>query len=317
MNKKIKSLVYELSNNARISTKDLGKKLKVSQQAASYLINSLQEKKTILSYSTLIDPSKFGYLQVQVYVNFFDFSKRKDIINYLKEEDHAVHIEELSQGYDLSVIFSVPNLSYYNKLVRDFLQKFKGSVNIAETYPIVAKHIYLRKYLAPRKQDHEIVIAGDRDVEKLGLAEMSILGCLWENANQKIIEIHKKTNLNPKTIVKTKKFLEMNKIIRGYETNFDLTALNITKKHILLNSKDLSFSDDKKLLQFSLMHNNIVSLTRFIGDYDLLIEVEEEENSKKNVLNDLRMEFPIKRYMVIGGGTIIKQKYIPKHNLFK
>jgi DNA-binding Lrp family transcriptional regulator len=317
MNKKIKSLVYELSNNARISTKDLGKKLKVSQQAASYLINSLQEKKTILSYSTLIDPSKFGYLQVQVYVNFFDFSKRKDIINYLKEEDHAVQIEELSQGYDLSVIFSVPNLSHYNKLTRDFLQKFKGSVNIAETYPIVAKHIYLRKYLAPRKQDHEVVIAGDRDVEKLGLAEMSVLGCLWENANQKIIEIHKKTKLNPKTIVKTKKFLEMNKIIRGYLTNFDLTALNITKKHILLNSKDLSFSDDKKLLQFSLMHNNIVSLTRFIGDYDLLIEVEEEENSKKNVLKDLRMEFPIKRYMVIGGGTIIKQKYIPKHNLFK
>jgi len=40
-------------------------------------------------------------------------------------------------------------------------------------------------------------------------------------------------------------------------------------------------SDDKKLLQFSLMHNNIISLTRLIGDYDILIEAEEEENSKK------------------------------------
>jgi DNA-binding Lrp family transcriptional regulator len=317
MNKKIKALVYELSGNARISTKDLGKKLKISQQAASYLVNSLQKKKVIKSFNTIIDPSKFGYLQVQVYVNFFDFSKVKEILTFLKEEDHAVQIEKLSQGYDLSIIFSVPNLSHYNKLIRDFLQKFKGSLNLAETYPIVAKHIYYRKYLAPRKQDQEIVIAGDRDLEKLGLAEMAVLENLWENANQKIIEIHKKTGLNPKTIVKTKKFLEASKIIRGYLTNFNLGALGINKKHILLRSRDFSLSEDRKLLQFSLMHPNIVSLTRFIGDYDLLIEVEEEENSKKDVLHDLRMEFTIRKYRVITGGTIIKQKYIPKQNLFK
>ena len=310
-------MVYELSNNARISTKDLGKKLKISQQAASYLVNNLQEKKTILNYSALIDPSKFGYLLVQVYVNFFDFSKIKEILTFLKEEDHVVQIEELSQGYDLSIIFSVPNLSYYNKLIRDFLQKFKGGVNVAETYPIVVKHMYLRKYLAPKKQDHEIVIAGDRDVENLGLAEIAVLESLWENATQKIIEIHKKTKLNPKTIAKTKRFLETSKIIRGYLTNFDLRVLGINKRHILLRSSDLSLSDDKKLLQFSLTHNNIVSLTRFIGDYDLMIEVEEEENFRKDVLKDLRKEFPIKKYMVVGGGTIIKQKYIPKHNLFK
>ena len=304
-------MVYELSNNARISTKELGKKLKVSQQAASYLINSLQEKKTILSYYTLIDPSKFGYLQVQVYVNFFDFSKRKEIFDYLEDEGHAVQIEELSRGYDLSIIFSVPNLSYYNKLRRDFLQKFKGSVNIAETYPIVAKHIYSRKYLAPRKQNPEIVISGDRDVERLGLAEGAVIKNLWENTITRIIDIHKKTKLNPKTIVKTKRFLEASKIIRGYSTIFDLNKLGINKEHILIKSNDLFLSEDLKLLQFSLMHPNIVSLTRFIGDYDLLIEVEQEGGSKRDVLKDIRSEFAIKRYKVINGGTIIKQKYIP------
>jgi DNA-binding Lrp family transcriptional regulator len=311
MNKKLKTLVYELSNNSRISTKDLGKKLRISQQAASYLINSLQEKKTILNYSTLIDPSKFGYLQVQVYVNFFDFSKQKEILNYLKEEENVVQIESLSQGYDLSIIFSVPNLSHYNKNIRDFLQKFKGGINIAETYPIVAKHIYPRKYLAPRKPCSEIVISGDRDVERLGLAEKNVLIELWDVPNKRIIDIHKKTKLNPKTIVKTKKFLEASKIIRGYSTNFELNTLGIVKMHILICSSDLILSADRKLLQFSLMHPNIVSLTRFIGDYDLLIEVEKEEESKRDVLKDLRMEFAIKRYKIVKGGEVIKQKYIP------
>ena len=315
MNKKTKSLVYELTNNARISTKELGKKLKVSQQAASYLLKSLQEKKTIRSFDTIIDPSKFGYLQVQVYVNYFDFSKQKEVLNYLKGEDHIVHIEELKQGYDLTIIFSVPNLSYYNKISRDFLQKFKGSINITETYPVVVKHLYPRKYLSPRKNSQEMVVAGDRDIEQTNRTELSVLSILWEKATEKIIEIHKKTKLNPKTIVKTKKFLETSKIVRGYTTTFNLNNLGINKKHILINSSDLSLRDDKKLLQFSLVHPNIVALTRFIGDYDILIEAEQEEPSKKDVLKDLRKEFPIKKYKVIEGGNILKQKYVPKQIL--
>jgi DNA-binding Lrp family transcriptional regulator len=315
MNKKIKSLVYELTNNARISTKELGKKLKVSQQAASYLLKSLQEKKIIKSFDTIIDPSKFGYLQVQVYVNYFDFSKQKEVLNYLNEEDHVVHIGELKQGYDLSIIFCVPNLSHYNKISRDFLQKFKGSINITETYPVVVKHLYPRKYLSPRKHSQEIVIAGDRDIERTNQTELSVLSILWEKATEKIIEIHKKTKLNPKTIVKTKKFLEASKIVRGYTTIFDLSTLNINKKHILIDSSDLSLRDDKKLLQFSLVHPNILALTRFIGDYDILIEVEQEETSKRDVLKDLRIDFPIKKYRVIEAGNILKQKYVPKQVL--
>ena len=252
---------------------------------------------------------------MQVYVNYFDFSKQKEVLNYLKGEDHIVHIEELKQGYDLTIIFSVPNLSYYNKISRDFLQKFKGSINITETYPVVVKHLYPRKYLSPRKNSQEMVVAGDRDIEQTNRTELSVLSILWEKATEKIIEIHKKTKLNPKTIVKTKKFLETSKIVRGYTTTFNLNNLGINKKHILINSSDLSLRDDKKLLQFSLVHPNIVALTRFIGDYDILIEAEQEEPSKKDVLKDLRKEFPIKKYKVIEGGNILKQKYVPKQIL--
>ena len=77
MNKKTKSLVYELTNNARISTKELGKKLKVSQQAASYLLKSLQEKKTIRSFDTIIDPSKFIYKCRFTSITLIFLSKKK------------------------------------------------------------------------------------------------------------------------------------------------------------------------------------------------------------------------------------------------
>ncbi|PIZ52089.1 hypothetical protein COY27_01210 [Candidatus Woesearchaeota archaeon CG_4_10_14_0_2_um_filter_33_13] len=311
MTTKTKNLIYELTQNSRISTKELGKKLKVSQQAASYLIKNLHDKKVILSPSVILDSAKFGYLQVYVYFNYLNFSKKKEIINELKSIDSVVMVEELEQGYDLAVMFSVPNLSYYNKQVRDFLQQFKSSLKLAEVYPIVAKHIYPRKYLALKKPHSEIVVFGDRDLEELNNTDRQVLSAFWENSEQRVIDIHKKTGLNPKTIVKIKKNLEERKVIRGYTANFDIGILNIKKKHILISSSDLPLDQDKKLLHFAFIHPNIVALTRFIGDYDLLIEVEQEIGCKKDVLKDLRTEFPIQRYKVIDCGNTLLRKFIP------
>ena len=115
MKTNLKKFIYELSNHARIKTKDLGKRLRISQQSASYLVQSFQEKKKILGYNTIIDPSKFGYLQVLVYLNYSAFDKKKEIVSYLKDESHVVFIQELKQGYDLAVVFCVANLSLFNK----------------------------------------------------------------------------------------------------------------------------------------------------------------------------------------------------------
>ena len=54
MKLKIKKFLYELSQNSRVKTKELGKKLKISQQSASYLIQSWQKKKTIINYTTIV-----------------------------------------------------------------------------------------------------------------------------------------------------------------------------------------------------------------------------------------------------------------------
>ncbi len=315
MNLTSRKLVFEMSEDARIKTKDLGKRLRISQQSASYWVQSLQRKKVILDYNTVIDSAKFGLVQIQVYLNFssFDSKKIREIITSLKAEDHVILLEELAHGFDLTAVYCVPNLSLYNKLIRAFLQKFKGSVSIAKTYPIIVKHIYPRKFLLPRKAGTEIVVSGDRDVMRISENERKVLTHLWEDAGTSIIGIHKKTKLNPKTIIRMKKRLEENKIIRGYSSNFNLSSIGIRKKHLLLRSRGLSLADDRRLLQFALMHSNIVEVTRLIGDYDLLIEIEEERgNKRKDVLKDLRTEFSVEKFKIVRSGGILKQKYIPR-----
>ncbi|MBU2497160.1 MAG: Lrp/AsnC family transcriptional regulator [Nanoarchaeota archaeon] len=311
--KKTRKLIYELSQNSRIRTKDLGKKIGASQQSASYLIASLKQKKIILEHNVRIDPSKLGLINILIYYNFTDFSAKNihEIISFLKNEDSVVNIEQLSQGYDLSCVFCVPNLSNFNKMNKDFLHKFKNKIYAAEIFPIIVKHLYSKNYLWPHRQAEELIVGGDRDIINMSENEKKIIRMLQENPTIKILDMAKKLKLNPKTITKLKANLEKNKIIRGYSTLWDYKLLKIIRKQILVNSEELDLNEDKKLLEFAKNHPNVTALSRLIGKYDLLFEVEGESISNRDVLKELRSEFGIKDFEVVGGGTILKAKYVP------
>jgi DNA-binding Lrp family transcriptional regulator len=314
ISKKNGNFVYELSSNSRIKTKELGQKLKISQQSASYLVSSLKQKKTIIDNTLILDPAKFGFITILVYYNFADFSSKSinEIISYLKQNDDIVNVEMLNQGYDLACTFCVPNLSHFNKTNRDFLQSFRRRIFALDIFPIVVKHIYPKNYLTSRKNISEKIICGDRDVISITENEKKVLEILYDDPTSKIIKIIGKTKMNPKTVIKIKSKLEKGKIIRGYSTNWDYEKLKIHRRQILFSSEDLSLKDDLKLLEFAKVHPFVVGLTKLIGRYDILVEVEGENLSNKDVLKELRSEFDIKRYKVIPSSVIVKDKYIPK-----
>lgn len=314
MKQKIKKLVYELTQNSRITTKELGRQLKTSQQSASYLLASLKRKKILQESTTIIDPAKFGHINVLVFYHFtnFSFKNMQEIINYLQQMDDIVRIEQLDQGYDLSCTFGVPNLSYFNKLNRDFLQKFKSHIFIARMSPLVVKHLYPRSYLLPRKHPSEMVICGDRDVIKLSEREKKVLELLYESPAASVVEIARKLSLNPKTVISLKQKMERSKIIRGYSSLWNYSLLGLSRKKILFNSSELSLAEDKMLLEFAKVHPNIVGLTRLFGKHDILIDIEGEELSSRDVLKELRSEFDIRDYQIIKSKQIIKDKYTSK-----
>lgn len=317
ISKKIRKLIYELSQNSRIRTKDLGKKIGISQQSVSYLIANLKKKKIIFEHNTRIDPSKLGLISILIYYNFTDFSAKnmQEVISFLKNEDSIVNIEQLTQGYDLACVFCVPNLSNFNKINRDFLQKFRNKIFVAGIFPIVVKHIYSKKYLWPHKSSEEIIVGGDRDVINISSNEKKIIRFLQNNATARILDISKKLKLNPKTVTKLKANLEKSKIVRGYSTLWDYKTLKISRKQILINSEELDLKEDKRLLEFAKNHPNVTALSRLIGKYDLLFEVEGESITGRDVLKELRSEFGVKIFDVLGGGIILKAKYIPSSAL--
>lgn len=311
---KLGRLIFELAKNARITTKELSRSLSISQQAVSYTIQNLLKDKIIQEFQTIIDPAKFGLINIIVFFNYrtFDHAKVQAIKKSLKSNPWAVRIEDVSQGADLFVEYCVPNLSFFNKQNKSFLYEFKNEVKMTDVYVVIVKHHYTKNYLhkwAP--EVNEEILSGDRETIPLGEHQLAVIKALAQDARAPIITIAKDTGLDPKTITRIKKQLEKQKIIRRYSIIFDHQLLDITREHIFINLDYIDEKEEQRLLEWCKQHKNAISLTKLIGPYEILITTERAEKEKP-VITDLRKAFTITDYRLMTAEKIVKYRFIPE-----
>ena|SRR3989344_1353024 len=304
MNKKSRKLIAELVVNSRATSKELGKKLRTSQQSVNYLIHSLEKNKIIKRYITVFDNSKFGLINFIVLVRFKSLEKENEILKYLKENENVIKIEKLSIGWDFLVIFSTSNISHFNKSLREFLIKFK--VDRFVVLPIIVKYDF-------RKTSSGIpnILFGDREKIDLNKKEIEICKMLRDNGRSSYLKISKKTGLDPKTVVEIKKRLEKKGVIKGYSIIFNHSKLNIRRFILLIKLRDYSLEADKEFIEYCKMNKNVVSLFKCLGEWDVVLEIELENKTLVEFLKEFR-ENIIEDYNSSITNEIIKSCYLPK-----
>ena len=304
MNKKSRKLIAELVVNSRATSKELGKKLRTSQQSVNYLIHSLEKNKIIKRYITVFDNSKFGLINFIVLVRFKSLEKENEILKYLKENENVIKIEKLSIGWDFLVIFSTSNISHFNKSLREFLIEFK--VDRFVVLPIIVKYDF-------RKTSSGIpnILFGDREKIDLNKKEIEICKMLRDNGRSSYLKISKKTGLDPKTVVEIKKRLEKKGVIKGYSIIFNHSKLNIRRFILLIKLRDYSLEADKEFIEYCKMNKNVVSLFKCLGEWDVVLEIELENKTLVEFLKEFR-ENIIEDYNSSITNEIIKSCYLPK-----
>ncbi|MBU0471341.1 MAG: Lrp/AsnC family transcriptional regulator [Nanoarchaeota archaeon] len=314
MNKKLCKLLFILSENSRITTQALSKKIHSSQQSASYMINQLRKKKIIQDYNTIVDPVKLGFTNILVGLNYlvFDAQTKKDILNELKNNNSIVSIQEGSQGIDLLLEYCVNNLSAFNKIHSEIAQKLHKNIETKFIYPIVVKHKFKKKYLINSKENtEEMVLCGDRETRTLTTKELEVLKELVTKSDITYSKLSQKTKMAAKTIVNIKKRLEKDFIIRGYSCVFNYQKLNINRQIIFLNMSEPGIKEMNKLISYCSMHKNITETVKIIGPYHIIIITESIKETK--ILEDLRSTFAIKDYFITNIKNLLKTTYIPEN----
>ncbi|MBW2983329.1 Lrp/AsnC family transcriptional regulator [Candidatus Woesearchaeota archaeon] len=313
---KLNRFLFELTKDARITTKELASALSMSQQTASYTTQKLLKEKTVQDYQTIIDPAKLGLMNIIVLYHYlnFDPNKKSSTRKALRDHPDVTRVEEVSQGADLLVEYSVPNLSYFNKQHTSLIFSLKETLSPKETYVVIVKHLYTRNYLHKRHPKvKEAIICGDRDVTDMDKQERATLDALSKDPKTGLATIARKLKKDPKTITKTKKWLEKRKVIRGYGAVIDHRQLGISREHILLSLQLDEEADDARLREHCKQDKNIISLTKTVGPYDLAITTERLDKDP-HPIDQLRREFHVKDYRILHSDRVDKHTYLPDND---
>ncbi len=317
MKTKIKKLLFEYSENSRITTKELGKKIGASQQSAFYLLNTFRKKK-IISPAVLVDAIKLGYTNVIVGFNFLknDSYTRKEIVDELKKVDSIIAIEEGKEGIDLIVEYSCLNLSAFNKIHSEIIYKFFKKLRTTFVFPIIVIREYSRRYLTKKYCNRDVILSGDRELKELNENELKVLDELVDFPEKKIIDISDSLKMNVKSVIKIKKSLEKKFIIKGYGAVFNHLKLSVNRQMIFLRfSGEGGVKDIDKFNDYAKNNKNIVKFVKLIGEYQVLVFVESLKEIE--IIKDIRTSFPIESYLIIKSDKMHKKRYLPKQTYLK
>ena len=311
MKQKIRKLLFELTRNSRISTKNLSKILKASQQSCSYLIKSLRKRKILQQYSCIVDAVKLGFTNIIVSFNYLDFDSKvvKDILEHLKNDSLVTVVYECKQGVDLIVEFSALNLSAFNKNLSEIIDRFNKVLRVVSVSPVIVKHRFLRNYLVRKKDDKDIILCGDRDLVLLSDNEKAVLNGLIKEPSASLTMISKNTGISVKSVVSVKKGLEQKKVIKGYSCVFNAEKLGIYKYFLFLSFSNLGTKEMSRLVEFARQNKNIISLTKLIGEFQILLVV--EELSKTGLIKEIRADFSVDKYLFVEHKSTLKKLYCP------
>src|SRR3989344_6680025 len=107
-----------------------------------------------------------------------------------------------------------------------------------------------------------------------------------------LVEIAKKLNTNPKNIAYKIKKLEKEGIIQGSRILVDFSKIGYKFYKVWFSLKDLGEGNFRKLMSYFGEHPNIIWATKFIGFYDLSIEVEVKDVEEfRGILDEIKERF--------------------------
>ncbi len=139
------NILKQISLNSRKPIIDIAKILNVSSTMVVNRIKILVKKQVINGYRINIDYSKLGFQLFNVKYSLKDYTKSRNIIDYVKANPHLISASEVIGDWDLSLIYYIQNYSDLHDIINDVLNHFSNSIKNRMTfsYPTIYKMDYI------------------------------------------------------------------------------------------------------------------------------------------------------------------------------
>lgn len=309
-------LIAELEKDARQTHSQIAKRLKTSQQVISYRMKQLEKKKVIGGYYTIINLTKLGYTSYRTMIRLSNITsqKHKEITDYLGKNPNVLWIIECGGRWDLIVNFMAQNIIHYDKLLKNFKNRFPEQIQNCDVLTTLEVLYFGRNYFTKTSRSLKLPsFGGEWKTEKIDKKNLEILNLMSENARMSAVEISAKLNISPNTIILRIKEMKRKEIIQGFKPLLHLENTLYEEYKALVKLHNITENKEREIINNLKDNFNVVGVVRIIGLWDFEIEFGTET---KHEMLELTRAFRDKFKEVIKDIEIVPLFHEYRYNFF-
>jgi len=132
-----------LSKDARTSTYEIGKQVKLSSDAVRYRMKRYLEEKIINNYTVLLNLSLLGFqwYTFTMEMKTFDHSNEKKFEEFLRQNPNIIRSAKTLGGWDVLLYIVVNNPKEYHTIIRDIKNLFAPVIRNYQTWLAYHEHV--------------------------------------------------------------------------------------------------------------------------------------------------------------------------------
>ncbi len=314
-----KKIIYELGKNSRQSYEKIARNIHSKKGIISYRINQLIENKIITKFVPVFALSKIGIISSKIYLKLQGLSteSEKTLQKFLISHKKIAWVAKSVGSWDLLLGFYTKTLNEFAQVKDEILEKFSNYISEYDISHIENGLVFNRDYLidTPVLYRKELLYAGRVENIKLDSKDRHIIQEMKNNSRFHILNISKRLDLDPRTIINRIKNLKERDILQGYTVFLDLNKINHQLHKLCIYLKNYNKKQIASLISFLKLNPNTIHLVKAIGSWDF--EVEAEYDNLTDVykyISNLKNKFPkiIKQIDLVTVTDELKLDFFPE-----
>ncbi len=280
-----------LETDARMPVSHIAKKVRISKDAVAYRMRNMEREGVIRGFYTVLNMPKLGLVSHKVTVKFQNLGpeKESEIVDYLKKTRTAGWIASCDGRWDFSFICWVKSTYEFGRFFTKFLERYGSLVQDKELNIITESHSCKRKYLVPTEPE-ESVCSGPPSRKELDDVDLEIVGLMADNPRIRVLELAKEVGMVPDSVSRRMNSLVERGVMQKFRPVLDIERFGYKSYDVMVRlntAKGLG-----RMFDYLKGHPNVVSYSKYIGTFDVGIDIEIEGPEKlREMMGEMKALF--------------------------
>jgi DNA-binding Lrp family transcriptional regulator len=308
-----KKILFELIRDSTQSYNKIAENIESKKGNVAYHIKELLNKKIITKFVPVFSLNKMGIYYSKMYICIKNILKEKEIIENLIKNKKISWMARSEGKWNILVGFYSKNIKELANTKERVLSALEDYIEDLKILQVEDQLIFNKDYLtnSTRKE----FVSQKEKTKEIDDKDAQIIASMKHNSRIEMTEMSKKLSMDPRTIISKINLLKENGIYQGNTIFIDLQKIGYSNYKILISLKDFKKQNKENLINFCKENLNITQITKLIGEYDIELEIEQNNISDvQKCINVLKNSFSniIKQIEMIEILEEVKPSFAPE-----